>query len=489
VSTAQSGDNRVSLAIVGGGPRAEVLLRALLEIDNVVVSGVWCPPGSDAVAAIARVAGVLCTDDMDKLFEIPHLGLIIDASDDPHIYPQLELDRPARISLIGGAGSDLITGFLMEKRQAREQERLFLELQGAYQKIRTHERRLESSKEALEKANIELEGRFAEIFFTHEFFKALTGFTSVDDVCSLIVDGCNGILGAQISCVYLCNREDWTLELRASQGRPQYDFRLQVPINETILGRAYREGPVNQPDALADSSSTAWALEPGAIASQAAVPLIAGSDAIGVMVMASTGRRDLSAVEMERLEVLGSQASLALQNALLHEELERLSVTDRLTDLYNHGYFKQRLEEEFQRSVRFGHPLSLIMLDIDDFKEFNDSFGHPCGDAVLKSLSTIIRKNLREMDIAARYGGEEFVLVLPETRCDGATMVAERIRAEFEQVKHEVAETLLVSRTVSIGVASYPGSGETAMSLLERADAAMYAGKRAGKNRVVAAGC
>jgi diguanylate cyclase (GGDEF)-like protein len=177
-----------------------------------------------------------------------------------------------------------------------------------------------------------------------------------------------------------------------------------------------------------------------------------------------------------------------LQNALLHQELERLSVTDRLTELYNHGYFKQRLDEEFQRSVRFGHPLSLIMLDIDDFKEFNDSFGHPCGDRVLKSVSEVIRKNLRDMDIAARYGGEEFVVVLPETTCDGATMVAERIRVEVERVSHEIADMVHVNRTVSIGVATYPGSASTAQALLEAADSAMYRGKRAGKNTVVAAG-
>jgi diguanylate cyclase (GGDEF)-like protein len=457
-------------------------------MESVVVAGVCCTSDATPVARLASEVGVLCTTELTEVFQIPGLDLIIDASDDRRVLAQLESQRPSHVSLIGGAGSDLVTDFLAAKRQAREQERLFVELQVAYEKIRNHERRLEASKDALEKANAELESRLAEIFFTHEFFKALTSFTSVDDVCSLIVDGCNGILGAEISCVYLFNREDWTLELRASQGRPHYGFRLLVPISDTILGLTFREGPVNQPDAAADAASTSWALEGGSIASQAAVPLRAGDNVFGVMVMASSTLRDLSAVEMERLEVLGSQASLSLQNALLHQELERLSVTDRLTELYNHGYFKQRLDEEFQRSVRFGHPLSLIMLDIDDFKEFNDSFGHPCGDRVLKSVSEVIRKNLRDMDIAARYGGEEFVVVLPETTCDGATMVAERIRVEVERVSHEIADMVHVNRTVSIGVATYPGSASTAQALLEAADSAMYRGKRAGKNTVVAAG-
>ena len=98
---------------------------------------------------------------------------------------------------------------------------------------------------------------------------------------------------------------------------------------------------------------------------------------------------------MKRLTVLGNQSSLSLENALLHAKLERLSVTDRLTDLYNHGYFKQCLDEEFERAARFGHPLSLIMFDLDDFKAFNDTFGHPRGDVLLKAVSGVVKSNLR----------------------------------------------------------------------------------------------
>jgi diguanylate cyclase (GGDEF)-like protein len=206
------------------------------------------------------------------------------------------------------------------------------------------------------------------------------------------------------------------------------------------------------------------------------------------MVMASSTPRELSAPEMERLQVLGNQSSLSLQNALLHGELERLSVTDRLTELYNHGYFRQRLEEEFQRSVRFKHTMSLIMLDIDDFKAFNDSYGHVRGDDVLKAVSGIIRFNLREMDIAARYGGEEFVVVLPETEPDGAMAVAERIREGVAECVFEVGARAPIGRTVSIGVASYPMHADSGVALLESADAAMYRAKRAGKNRVRGAG-
>jgi two-component system cell cycle response regulator len=195
--------------------------------------------------------------------------------------------------------------------------------------------------------------------------------------------------------------------------------------------------------------------------------------------------RELTLAELERLQVISNQASLALQNALLHEELERLSVTDRLTELYNHGYFQQRLEEELGRAARFGHTMSLIMLDIDDFKDFNDTYGHPRGDRVLHMVSETIKANLREMDVAARYGGEEFVVVLPETDTEGAVLVAERIRAGVEGLQFATADGAEpVRKTISLGVATYPEHATTQSKFVEAADDAMYAAKHAGKNAV-----
>lgn len=465
-----------------------MLVRLMNEFENVNLAAVCSPNGLTPASRLAEDLGIYCTRDLTEVFQVPGLDLIIDMSTDSRTHSQLELQRPAEVAVVGGPGSELVWDLLVAKKRGEEQERLFVELQVAYDKIRSHERRLSSSKEALERANEELESRLAEIFFTHEFFKALTSYTSVDDVCSLIVDGCNGILGAEISCVYLFNREDWTLHLRASQGRPDTAFVHVVPVSETILGYSFREGFVQEAD-IVEARSAAWVREPGELASQAALPLRTGDNVFGVMIMASANRRELATAETERLQVLGNQASLSLQNAILHGELERLSVTDRLTELYNHGHFQQRLDEEFKRSARFAHPMSLIMLDIDDFKEFNDTYGHPRGDEVLKSVSAVIRHNLREMDIAARYGGEEFVIVLPETDCEGACAVADRIRADIEAIGFVPNGIGPVHKSVSIGVASFPRDAHTALKLLEAADAAMYRAKRAGKNRVEAAAC
>jgi diguanylate cyclase (GGDEF)-like protein len=480
---------RTTVAIVGGDPRAASLLRLLSDVENVNVAAVCSTQSGAPAMRLAEDLGVYFTRDHTEIFQVPGLDLIVDMSDDRRMAAALAAQRPPGVEIIGATGAALMWDLLVAKKRGEEQEKLFVELQVAYDKIRSHERRVQSSKEALERANEELESRLAEIFFTHEFFKALTSFTSVDDVCSLMVDGCNGILGAEISCVYLFNREDWTLHLRASQGRPEEAFMDVVPVSESILGYAFREGALQEPDLPLGSPSASWVRNPEDARSQAAVPLRAGDNVFGVMVMASATQRELSHAEMERLVVLGNQSSLSLQNALLHGELERLSVTDRLTELHNHGYFQQRLEEEFKRSFRFGHEMSLIMLDIDDFKEFNDSWGHPRGDDVLKEVSAVIRRNLREMDIAARYGGEEFVVVLPETDCEGALAVAERIRAEVEEARFRVdAAGTEVSKTISVGVAGFPAHASTAARLVEAADAAMYRAKRAGKNRVGFAG-
>lgn len=481
--------SKLNIAIAGGSLRAASILRLLVEVDNIRIVGMADANPSSPAMRLAEELGVFTATDISELYQVPALDLIMDMSDDPLVHSLLQTQKPAGVEMLGICGSEMVWDLLVAKKRGEEQERLFVELQVAYDKIRGHERRVQASKEALEKANEELESRLAEIFFTHEFFKALTSFSSVDDVSSLIVDGCNGILGAEISCVYLLERKNWTLRLRAAQGRPEDFFRESVPVSETIVGLAFREGLTQQADVARADDLASWTPEAEGIRSQAALPLRSGDAVLGVLLVASGSHRELSSAEMDRLQVIANQSSLALQNALLHEELERLSVTDRLTELYNHGYFQQRLEEEIGRAARFAHPLALIMLDIDNFKDFNDRYLHQQGDDVLRAVSAIIRQNLRDMDVAARYGGEEFVIVLPETDAAGAAAVAERVRqsvSEYRFATGEGAQT--VNNTISVGVASFPDHATTQAHLIEAADRAMYLAKRSGKNRVVVAG-
>ncbi len=480
---------RLTVAIAGGDLRAAAMLRLLVEVDSITVAALADPRPGAAAAVAAREIGIYTTSDVADLSLVDGLDVIIDLTDDPALRARLVAYRPAAVEIVGSRGADLIRDLLMAKKRGEEQEKLLSELKVAYDKISGHEQKLQVGTQALEKANEELETRLSEIFFTHEFFKALTSFTSVDDVTSLVVDGANGILGAEISSVYLLDTSAWVLRFATAQGRPREYFVDEVPVDTTILGRAHRDGLAVETDAHEIAGSVDWTREPGDVASHAAVSLRSGEHVVGVLVIGSATRRALTPAELDRLQVIGNQSSLALQNALLHGELERLSVTDRLTELYNHGYFQQRLDEEIGRAERFGHVLSLIMMDIDDFKLFNDTYGHPRGDRVLRSVSDTITRSLRDIDFAARYGGEEFVVVLPETDVDGARAVAERIRAEVEKLSFEtIGVDPSVRKTVSVGVATFPAHARGGAPLIVAADQAMYAAKRSGKNAVVVSG-
>lgn len=476
----------LNVVVVGGGPRVASALHSLADVQGVRIAAL-CNPGSALpVMRLAAELGVPVIGSLADLTDPAGTDVVLDLSQGALSDEVLAGPCPAPHVISGGA-AELLWELLASKRRGEEQERLFADLQVAYDKIRGHERRLQAGKLELERANEELETHLAEIFFTHEFFKALTSFTGVSDVTSLIVDGANGILGAEISAVYLYSEADSALHLTACQGRPAEWFLPVVPTQGSVLGKAFREGLIEHTSTSGEPLGS-WSTEPREVLSEAAVSLREGEFAFGTLLIASGRERTLTAPERARMAAIGSQASLALQNALLHEELERLSVTDRLTDLYNHGYLHQRLEEEIERCSRFGREMSLVMLDIDDFKQFNDRYGHPQGDTVLRTASAIIRENLREVDVAARYGGEEFVIVLPETDVAGATMVAERVRASMMARPFVPGnQGTAVTQTVSLGVAHYPVHGTSAAQLIDAADQAMYRAKRAGKNRVVVA--
>ncbi|MBI5644217.1 MAG: diguanylate cyclase [Deltaproteobacteria bacterium] len=170
------------------------------------------------------------------------------------------------------------------------------------------------------------------------------------------------------------------------------------------------------------------------------------------------------------------------------EALKALAVTDGLTGLYNHRFFKAELDRQVKGALRFARPVSLMMADVDYFKHYNDTNGHSLGDVALKSIAGILRRSTREVDVAARYGGEEFVVILPDTSIDGAMIAAERIRKKVEEENIPNRETQPGGKvTLSIGVATLPDNVMDAQALIEAADKALYQAKEAGRNRVVAA--
>ncbi len=188
-------------------------------------------------------------------------------------------------------------------------------------------------------------------------------------------------------------------------------------------------------------------------------------------------------VLVERLRV--NNKELEEVNSVLRE----MAIRDGLTNLYNHRYFHESMAVEVARSQRYGREFSMIFFDVDYFKKFNDTHGHPKGDAVLETIGNILQQRLRTTDIACRYGGEEFVLMLAETPKEGAVMLAEDLRQQIEQHAFQGEETQPNGKlTVSIGVATYPEDGESSSILLQKADEALYKSKENGRNRVTVVG-
>jgi diguanylate cyclase (GGDEF)-like protein len=221
-------------------------------------------------------------------------------------------------------------------------------------------------------------------------------------------------------------------------------------------------------------------------------PLAAPEPEDGVLGVISIARpgRPFSQRQRELFEYLTNQAAISIENVDLHEQVQRQAVTDELTGLFNHRRFQEVITAEVERTRRFGQELGLIMLDIDDFKRVNDTYGHLQGDVVLKEVARALRESAREIDEPARYGGEEMAVALPQTGLQGAYDFAERVRQRIAALQIPLLDgggTLRV--TASFGAASLPDSAKIDKEALVAAvDAALYRAKRSGKNRTVKAG-
>jgi diguanylate cyclase (GGDEF)-like protein len=223
---------------------------------------------------------------------------------------------------------------------------------------------------------------------------------------------------------------------------------------------------------------------PAEIASSTFVSLATKGRASGVIVLASPEKDMFSERAEQTFDIISRHANIVIDYARLYERTKKLSITDGLTKVFNHRYFQEQLTREFSRSRRSGKPLSLILLDIDHFKRFNDTYGHQQGDTVLKELARVLQSNIRFCDVLARYGGEEFAIIMPDTEMEVCGMASERLREAVE--KHSVPgqdEELKV--TISMGLSTTPSAEITsAAELISAADRALYRAKENGRNRV-----
>ncbi|XVU24884.1 diguanylate cyclase [Actinoplanes sp. CA-054009] len=292
----------------------------------------------------------------------------------------------------------------------------------------------------------------------------------------LLIDPASGQLVAQCG-----------VGLAGTWDLPDADLPQQrLPVGEGVLGGVAASG-----EARRGQGELATA-EPPCL-SYVAVPIRAPAEAeeepetLGVLALYDrVGGDSFDDADLHTLRTFAGQAGVAVHNVRMHEEAQRLSLTDPLTGLWNYRYLRESLRREVERASRFGRMLAVLVLDLDHFKDVNDTYGHAAGDAVLGEFARRIRVGLREVDVAFRQGGEEFVVLLPETDAYGGAIVAERLGAAVRDRPVPIdplrPDDQLIPVTVSIGVAVYPEHGAGAQQVLAAADAALYAAKRAGRD-------
>lgn len=316
-----------------------------------------------------------------------------------------------------------------------------------------------------------------ELQALHEAAQTLSASLELSDVLESLVKVTCRRFGYDRSAILLAD-ERGNLEVRAACGAG-HTLGTRIPAWEGAEGQAARDRRAVSVVAPAGGGS--------AVEATLALPLIREDRLIGVFSVGVADPDRFDERARHTLTTLAGYAMVAIENARLYEQTRLLAATDGLTGLTNHRAFIQALDAEIERSRRYGLPLSMIMIEVDRFKHYNDTYGHLRGDDVLRLIArTLQREHRKQIDVVARYGGDEFVVMLPHTPGTAAADVAERIRRSIEDTPFIVGPDI-TPVTVSLGVSAFPQDGDSTVTLIDAADRRMYAAKQAGGNAVAAA--
>jgi len=263
----------------------------------------------------------------------------------------------------------------------------------------------------------------------------------------------------------------------------------KFPINEesdSLLSKAFNKG---SPWHLSPEEISVYAQDPllkNFYTNELVImPLKAKDEMLGLIIADNLfTKKPIKSEEIKIFTLLANQAALAIENSRLYEMIVHKSHTDSLTNLWNHGYFQETLDRFLSKAKKENTPLSLALIDLDNFKKFNDTYGHQNGDIILKEISDIFREYSRDIDFVCRYGGEEFAIIFINTNNQQSYDIAERLRDRIEQHQFSTfAPDPTIKITVSIGLASFPEHGQTKEELIANADKTMYIAKFSGKNK------
>lgn len=320
----------------------------------------------------------------------------------------------------------------------------------------------------------------------HQIALSLSTTLDVNRLLEVILEQLGRLWGYDYGAVLLLNEARTHLTLASARGYlPKAGY--QMPATEGICGAVIQTGqPVLVADVKLDPRYVPGVSE---AQSELAVPLVWENQIIGVLNVESRVTEAYTEADIALLTTVAEQAAAAIASARLHHETRVLAITDEHTGLYNYRHFQAQVTAAVRQSQLVGHACSLIMLDLDLFKRCNDTYGHPTGDAILEQVAHVLRDACRHEDLIFRYGGEEFAILLPQSDCEAALRVAERIRAKMASYPFTTlsGRHLDFALTASLGVATAPTDGLTSVDLVLAADKALYAAKTSGRNQVLTA--
>ncbi len=341
----------------------------------------------------------------------------------------------------------------------------------------------------------EIAARVRELAAVQEMSRQFLASLDPEELFQVILEEARKLTGAQKGSLMLPTGADGGLSVRAVTGMNDGVVeKLRAASDHGIAARVFADGEaivvanLEKDVRVGRKNRARYATK-----SFASVPIRVDGRTVGVLNLTDKLSGEIfSEEDLRLLQAMAAQATMAIERSTYYaqsQELRKISITDSLTGLLNRRYFQERLAEEVDRATRHGHALSLIMIDIDHFKAYNDANGHLAGDRALVLVGRALRASIRTIDVVSRFGGEEFAVILPETRKAEAMDIGERVRREVDALYFPGEEAQPERRlTVSLGVAGFPEDARDLKSLIQRADRALYTAKADGRNRIVAYG-
>src|SRR3954466_6813638 len=351
-----------------------------------------------------------------------------------------------------------------------EQDEL-IQLRARVSELEAAQRQLEIYAEDLRRTFAELRRQLGYMNELHRVSTMIGSVLEPAEVLARTLEGVGRLVANQAACIYLVEGE--LAERAASLGDETILPSDRLSTSALPLAQMF-DG--SESDPIADDARSL------------AVAMRASGVVVGVLYIVRANGAPLVDDDRKLAELVAAEAAAAIHNARLYEQTQRLATTDPLTSLSNHRSFRESLALEIARASRLDYALGLLMIDVDNFKRVNDTFGHPVGDDVLRDIAEVLRSNLRQTDVAARYGGEEFAIVLPGLGPRGVEAVGEKLRRAVKALDPLVSDGAAPFRiSISVGGVSASHPDLNAVDLIRVADSALYAAKRRGRDSVCVA--